>query len=279
MKIFEAINFGKDSLKNLNIGKIEIEKILIESIKKDRLYIILNQEKSISEDNLTKFKYLISRRKNGEPLEYILNRVSFYSEEFFIQKGALIPRPETELLIDKTVETLKKLKNPKVLEIGVGSGIISVMLAKLIPDIKIVAVDVSLEALNISKINIEKFGVSEKIELRQSDLFENLDKNEKFDLIVSNPPYISNSEKGKLQTELDYEPEIALYGGNIGDEILQKIVTSFLSKTETKYLICEMGYDQKEKIINFVDNKTRIEFYRDLAEFDRGFILTKIKDI
>ena len=209
-------------------------------------------------------------------IEYILEKVSFYSEEFFIQKGALIPRPETEILIDRAVKILKNIENPKVLEVGVGSGIISVMLAKLIPDISIIAVDISSKALEIANKNISNFGVSDNIELRESNLFKNIKRLELFDLIISNPPYISNSEKGNLQRELDYEPDVALYGGTIGDEILQNIITEFILRKDSKYLLCEMGYDQKNKIINFLrDKEVKLDFYKDLAGFDRGFTVSK----
>jgi len=274
MRIFEAIIFGQNSLKNIKRNRVEVEKFIMKIIKKDRLFLILNQNYTLSENEISKYKEFIFRRKNREPLEYILNMVSFYSEEFFIKGGALIPRPETELLINKALDILSKLKSPKVLEIGIGSGVISTILAKNIDNILIVAVDISLEALDIAKTNIQAFEVMDKIELRESDLFENIRKDEHFDLIISNPPYISDNENGRLQKELDYEPNIALYGGDIGDEILKKII-KFFFLSKTKYLLCEMGYDQKEKITNFVENKAILEFYKDLSELDRGFILTK----
>jgi len=277
MNIFEAVEFGKNQLfeKNIANPKNETEKIIEHILEVDKIFILLNQNLEISKNQLLKLKSFISRRGSGEPLEYILEKVSFYSEQFFIKKGALIPRPETEILIDKAIEILKGFKNSKVLEIGVGSGVVSIMLAKLVPNISIVAIDISEKALKIAQQNIRLFQVADKIELIQSDLFEKVDNLNKFDLIISNPPYISKSEKGKLQKELDFEPEIALYGGTIGDEILQKLVVNFFKNHNIKYLVCEMGYDQKQMIEDFVKNRGKLDFYQDLANFDRGFILEK----
>jgi release factor glutamine methyltransferase len=269
LSIGEALSLGKDRLSKIAERPIFETEILLQKIlNKDRLFIILN---SNFEFDKTDFLELLRRRENGEPIEYITNRVSFYSEDFYISKGALIPRPETEILVEKTLEIAKEFKNPRILEIGVGSGIISIMLSKLLPDAKIIGVDISENALKIAEKNrIEKNILN--VEFRQSDLFQNV--SEKFDLIVSNPPYISDSERGKLQKELEFEPENALYGGEIGDEVLQKIVLEFLKRDE-KYLLCEMGFDQKEKIQKLENENLKIDFYQDLANLDRGFVAKK----
>ena len=235
-------------------------------LKKDQLWIITHDDEHIEVEGYFK---LISRRANNEPIEYITNSASFYGRDFYVDSNVLIPRPETEILVDLVVSTCKGIKRPRIVEIGTGSGIISIMLAHLLPNAIITAIDISEEALIVAKQNAKKHEVD--IAFIHSDLCENFhEKN--FDMIVSNPPYIADDES--LHVGLSYEPNLALYGGNIGDEILRRIIDIYQDKN-VKYLACEMGYDQKDKITNYLkDSDFKIEFYKDLAGLDRGFLIS-----
>jgi len=247
----------------------EAQLLLMGFLDVDEMWLITNQNSII--DSAEKLFEWVERRKNNEPLEYILNRVSFYSNEFYIAKGALIPRPETELLIDEVVKNVKNLDaDISFVEVGVGSGIISVMLALKFPNAKIIAVDISQDALDIAKINIEKFGLKHRVELRLGSLLEPI--NEHIDYLVSNPPYIQNGIK--LESNLSYEPQNALFGGEIGDEIIKQLLDEVL-KREIKFFSCEMGYDQKGKISSKLTNESfsSLEFYKDFSNFDRGFTI------
>lgn len=235
----------------------------------DEMWLITNQNSDVKEvDSL--FEWAERRAKN-EPLEYIINSVSFYSESFFIKEGALIPRPETELLIDEVLKNVKD-KNAEMtfVEVGVGSGIISIMLALNFVNAKFIAVDISQAAIDIAKVNIKKFGLENRIELRLGSLLEPV--SEKIDYLVSNPPYIADN--AELESNLDYEPQNALFGGTIGDEIIQKLLDEVLSRKINSFT-CEMGYDQKDKIIRYLKNIqfNALDFYEDLSSFDRGFTL------
>jgi release factor glutamine methyltransferase len=211
----------------------------------------------------------VERRKQNQPMEYITNRVSFYSQEFHIEEGALIPRPETELLIDEVLTVADKDQELTIVEVGIGSGIISTVLAQELPKAKIIAVDISADALKVARKNIEAFGFSERIELRQGDLLEPV--SEKIDILVSNPPYIAAGEL--LESNLDYEPDLALFGGEIGDEIIQRLLDEVIAR-EIPCFACEMGYDQKPKVESYLDNRyDELKFYKDLAGHDRGFVL------
>jgi len=169
-------------------------------------------------------------------------------------------------------EVLKYAKDgDSILEIGVGSGAVSIMLSKLLKNSKIIGVDISKDALKIANKNRELHS-AENVTFVESDLFSNI--SEKFDIIVSNPPYIADSEESKLQKELSFEPKNALYGGEIGDELLKRIVDQFFERDETT-LICEMGYDQRDSMRKYVGDRGEISFYRDLAGLDRGFTLRK----
>lgn len=240
-------------------------------LKFDQVELILKENEKL--EHYEEFKKLIQRRKNNEPIEYITNSVSFYSKEFFIKEGALIPRPETEILIDKSVEILKDIDSSKVAEIGTGSGVIPVMLALLVDNISITATDISRDAIEIAKINAEKFGVSNKIEFVETNYLDGI--YDKFDMIISNPPYIADGYE--LEKHLSLEPQNALFGGEKGDEILKEIIDIWYEK-ETPSLLCEMGYDQKESLGLYISKKSdiEVEFYKDLAGFDRGFICRRV---
>jgi release factor glutamine methyltransferase len=236
---------------------------------KDELWIITHQESLIDVDEA--FFHWIERRAANEPFEYICNQVSFYSEMFYVDAGALIPRPETELLVDEVLKNITdKQAALEIVEVGVGSGVISIMLAKFLPNAKFIAVDISKDALRVATKNIEHFGLAKRIELREGSLLDAVD--EKIDYLVSNPPYIAFD--APLESNLAYEPQNALFGGSVGDEIIQKLLDEVLSR-EIKFFSCEMGYDQKDKIQNYLKNKKYrgLSFYKDYSNFDRGFTL------
>lgn len=274
MDIKTAIEFGTSILSNrVPRPRLESEILLSSILHRDRIYLFLNSSVPLSDREKEIYIEYLQRRKGGEPIEYITNRVSFYNHHFFIDRGALIPRPETEILVDKVLQSISDIPSPKILEIGTGSGAVAISIAIERRDSYILAVDISNQALQIAKKNIELFQVS-NIELRKSNLFQSIQDSEKFDIVFSNPPYISVSEKGKLQRELDYEPDIALFGGERGDEVLKNIIDQFFIRDE-KVLICEMGYNQRDEVARYVDGRGRLDFYKDFAKLDRGFILRK----
>lgn len=247
----------------------EAQLLLMAHLECDELWLITNQNTQL--DDLEQLYKWVERRAKNEPFEYITNSVSFYSQEFYIDEGALIPRPETEILIDKVLQNIDdKNANITIAEVGVGSGIISIMLARHLPNAKFIAVDISEAALRVAKKNIEKFSLDDRIELRLGSLLEPV--NEDIDYLVSNPPYIAND--APLESNLSYEPQNALFGGDIGDEIIQELLNDVL-KRNISLFTCEMGYDQKDIIVNYLQETKykALEFYKDLSNFDRGFTL------
>ena len=184
----------------------------------------------------------------------------------------MIPRPQTEILVEKCYDILKDIQNPQILEIGTGSGIISIMLALLIPSIKITAVDINEKALELAKKNAIKHKVEEKITLLYSDLFTNIEQNISYNMVISNPPYIASDYK--LPKNVQFEPKNALFGGKVGDELLKNIIDTTYKKG-IQYLACEIGYDQKKPLQKYIEQHCKyekLEFYKDLEGFDRGFI-------
>lgn len=247
----------------------EAQLLVMAHLQKDELWLITNQNSNV--DSVEMLFNWAHRRSKNEPLEYITQRVSFYSEEFFISSGALIPRPETELLIDEVIQNVSDTEAPlRFVEVGIGSGIISIMLARHFKNAHFIGVDISADALKVAQINLERFGLSHRVELRLGSLLDCVD--EKIDYLVSNPPYIAAD--ASLESNLSYEPQNALFGGEVGDEIIQKLLDEAL-KREIKFFSCEMGYDQKDKIQNYLKNERyeSLTFYKDLSQFDRGFTL------
>ncbi len=244
--------------------------LLANSLKKDTLWLMSHDEIVI--DLPSDYLENIKKRENYCPLEYLLNIASFYSRDFYVDKRVLIPRPETEILVDTVISISKELTQPTIVEVGTGSGIISIILALHVDNAKIIAIDINDDALEVAKINAKKHGVSDKIEFRNSNVLNNVD--EDIDILVSNPPYIKKDEI--LEKNLSYEPDIALFGGDIGDEILKQLADETI-KRNIKVLACEMGYDQKDKIENYLKKyNKKAEFYKDLAGFYRGFLLREI---
>ena len=271
MTIKETVKKYTNELKYVtHIPAKEVEILMMHLLEKNTIWLHLNYNSEFSKEK--ELEKLIKKRATNYPLEYIINKASFYGEMFIVKEGVLIPRPETEILVENAVEILKDIKEPiKVLEIGTGSGIISVMLAMLIENIKIIAVDINEKALELAKQNALKHGVENKIEFRLSNLYEKVDENDIF-LTISNPPYIANDYK--LPENVKYEPSNALFGGAIGDELLKDIIKATSDK-KIPYLLCEMGFDQKTPLENYF-KEFEVEsysFYKDYESFDRGFTL------
>ncbi len=271
MTIKDTIRKYTNELKHVtHIPAKEVEILMLHLLEKNTIWLHLNYNNEFLKEK--ELEVLVKKRATNYPLEYIINKASFYGEMFIVKQGVLIPRPETEILLEKAVEILKnEIKPIKVLEIGTGSGIISVMLALLVEDIKIIAVDINEKALTLAKQNAIKHGVEDKIEFRLSNLYENVNENDIF-MTISNPPYISNDYI--LPTNVKYEPGNALFGGVVGDELLKNIIEQTSNK-KIPYLLCEMGYDQKNPLENYFKefNVDSFSFYKDYESFDRGFTL------
>lgn len=228
--------------------------------------LILNLNNELSPKQKDEYLKLCERLSLGEPFEYISGVCEFLGRDFMVNSSVLIPRVETEILVQKCLRIAKRKKFTNIFDIGTGSGIIAISLALSLPDAIITAADINKNALEIAKENAKKFAVK-NISFIQSDLLENFNQNA--DIIISNPPYIARDYP--LSTSVLFEPSVALFGGIKGDEILLKLIKQ--AKTRCKYLACEIGYDQKSSIQNALKTAGfKARFYKDLAGFDRGFI-------
>ena len=280
MNIQSAIIEGATILKNksINSAKLDSEILLASVIDKDRKYLILNNDQNIQEKNLIHFQKLINKRSFREPIAYLTNKKHFWNYKFFVTKDTLIPRPDTELIVEQILKLTKSKTKMKILDIGVGSGCILLTILKERKNFYGVGVDISKKCLNISKINAKNLEVSLRVKFFKSDV-DKFDLG-KYDLIVSNPPYIKKLNLKYLEKDVvNFEPKLALDGGLDGLSEIRKVITksSELIKKNGKFIL-EIGFDQKNKVINLLKKEG---FYinstlKDLANNDRCIDSTKI---
>ncbi len=257
----------KDFLRN---DVEDISKLLCLALNKTHEQLYANLDYQLVDTELSALMSYIDQRKKGKPFAYIKGSKGFYDLDFIVSPATLIPRPETELLIDITLNLLDKNKNLKVLDLGTGSGVIAITISEKRPKWKLSATDLSLDALNIARLNSTK-----KIDFYCGSWFDPVPP-ETFDLIVSNPPYI-NEHDPHLQ-DLKYEPIEALVSGDDGLNDIREIITkSTLFLNSGGYLLLEHGYDQKDRIVKLLEESyTSIKTFKDLNKVDRA-VLAKLR--
>lgn len=275
--INELLKFGEAELKDITDTNVLDAKLLLSSVlNQDSIYLFINKTEEISEELVEVYINFINRRKSGEPLQYITLNQEFMGLDFYVAPGVLIPRGDTEVLVELLIEMLKDYKSPKILDVGSGSGAIHVALAYYLKTAELFTVDISSKAIEIAKKNAKDNGVYDRISYYLSDLFEKLDEEIKFDVIVSNPPYIPTEVIDGLQREVSvHEPKLALDGGKDGYEFYRRIIVDSKRYFKDKGILAfEVGHDQarviKElcEISGFFD----VEIYKDLNGIERVVI-------
>lgn len=274
MTIKELLNQAVIMLKNENIDapKNKARMLLQATLKKSREYLMIYDNKEV--ENIDRDRYIknVKRLILGEPLQYITGIQEFMKLNFLVTKDVLIPRPDTEILVEEVIRKAENISNPVILDLCTGSGAIAVSLAKYIKNVHICAVDISSKALEIAKKNAELNGVKNNIEFIESNLFDKI-KERKFDIIVSNPPYIETETIKTLSKDVQSEPKIALDGGKDGLDFYRKIADSGSKYLNRQGYIClEIGYNQKIAVRQILENKKRyvnINCIKDLCGNDR----------
>ena len=255
MRIIDNLRDGNEILKENNITsyKIDCEILMSQTLSISREEVLLNLEKNVKKEDQERYFNLINRRKKNEPIAYITNNKYFWKNKFITNKNVLIPRPDTEHLVEQALRLIKKNQAKRVLDIGVGSGCLSISILKERPYCECDAIDVSENALKLAKINANLHQLSDRIKFYKRDV-DNF-YNGKYDLIISNPPYIKK-HKIKYLGAINYEPKIALDGGLDGLDVIRKVISRSknLLKINGK-LILEIGSDQKYKVMNFLKGK------------------------
>ena len=274
--IEKLIKDGLDIIeqREFNSPALDVELILCYLLQKDRIYLHLNKKTQVSQDIKDKFYELVQKRNEGYPLQYITNSQEFMDLNFYVQEGVLIPRPDTETLVEKVIEIAKKKYNNKIkiLDLGTGSGAIAVSLAYYLKNSVVTALDISEKSVETANINIKRHNLK-NIKVIKANIFDFITR-EKFHIIVSNPPYIERDTIKSLQTEVSvYEPRLALDGGEDGLDYYRRIVELFAELHEKKgVLVVEIGYEQKKSVEEiFLNSKLfkEIKTYKDLSGKDR----------
>ena len=274
MTIKETLRKGMIYLKNNGISepKLKSRLVLQYVLDKPRQYLLVYDDQILTLRQEVDYFKAIKKLSKGIPIQHITHRQEFMKMNFYVDSDVLIPRPDTEVLVEEVIHIAKKTNSKKILDLCTGSGAIAVSLAKYIGDSKITALDISHNALNIAKKNAVSNMVDEQITFVESNLFEMLSK-EKYDIIVSNPPYIKRKEIKTLKEEVKKEPIIALDGGKDGLDFYRKIIKNWDEYLKFNgYLCLEIGYDQKEKVIKLIEDEgkfTDIYSKKDLYGNDR----------
>lgn len=262
------------------IPLLELEILLCHVLNMDRIFLKAHPEITINTEQSIAFDRLLSRRKQHEPIAYLTGRKNFWDLNLLVTKDVLIPRSETELLVEKALEILPTNSCANILELGTGSGAISLSLAKNRKNIIITATDISVAALNIAKSNAKNLNIN-NINFVCCSWFDAISKlDSKFDLIISNPPYIGVNEINVCNQEIFYEPQLALFSENNGLKCLEEIIFSssrFLKNHG--YLLLEHGFNQAKQLANFLQlaGFYEIQSFKDLSGIDRIMVAKKMK--
>jgi release factor glutamine methyltransferase len=280
MNIEKTLNKAIVFLKQHNVKNphLDSEILLSKIINKDRKYVILNSKENLKDKDLNNFNVLIDKRRKGEPIAYLVNNKEFWKYTFYVDQNVLIPRPDTELIVEQVLKIYSKDRYLQILDIGTGSGCILLSLLKERPKFYGTGIDISKKSINVSKYNAKRLNLRNRVKFYNSDV-DNF-RIGKYDIIVSNPPYIEFSNLKYLENDIiNFEPKLALSGGFDGFSKIRKVISkaAVLIKKNGK-LILEIGFNQKnttEQLLEkegFYINKT----LKDYGKKDRCIISTKI---
>ncbi len=255
MNIADALNAVSSRFKDSEIpeSRREASSLLALALNRPQVFLIAHPEYALTAIEQAKFEEFISRREKREPFHYITGLKEFYGLDFEVTPDVLIPRSETEILVEASITGLQKLENPTFCEIGVGSGCISVSILNAVKTATAIGIDISEKALEVALRNAERHGVTDRLSLQNGDVFDGVTG--KFDMIVSNPPYIPSDDFSGLQLEVrDHEPHLALFSGKDGLDIVRRIVQYAPTHLKPQcFLLMEIGFDQSDSVSELFD--------------------------
>ena len=261
---------------NVENARLNAEQLLAHALRLSRMDLYLEFERNLAENELGPLRDLVKRRGQGEPLQHLLGTVEFCGHTFAIDKRAMVPRPETEELVELLLAEISGQKSEiRILDVGTGSGVIGLSLAVKFPQANVCAIDISEDALSLARENAAQLRLSERVRFQKSDLLENV--SERFDLIVANLPYISMQDRHLLAREVLHDPEVALFGGPGGDELVRKLVEQAPAHLEPGGLLAlEIGLGQAEGLSDFLRQKNYhdIQLKKDYSGISR-FLLAR----
>ena len=255
MTIKEILSKGMIMLKGSNIDspKLKARLLLQYILKKPRQYLIVYDNEEVGKKEQWEYFVNIEKLTNGVPLQHITHQQEFMKMNFYVDENVLIPRPDTEILVEEVIKIASKINEPKILDLCTGSGAIAISIAKNVPNAEVCAIDISPKAIEVAKKNAKELEAN--VKFVKSNLFNKMDKM-KFDIIVSNPPYIKKDVMKSLSEEVRKEPEIALDGGIDGLDFYRKITAQAIDYLKLgSYLCYEIGYDQKDEVIDIINKQ------------------------
>ena len=280
MNIQTLLNQASKTLDNSSntSSKLDSEILLSKVIKKNRQYLILNSSEELKKENIKSFDCLVKRRKKGEPIAYLINKKEFWKQNFYINQNVLIPRPDTETLVEETLKLFNVNSKLNMLDIGTGSGCILISILKERRNFFGTGIDISKKAINVARFNAKMHQLSNRVKFYNSDVDKFLIG--KYDLVVSNPPYIKQQDLKYLEVDVKgFEPKLALDGGKDGFSKITKVIskTSMLLKKNGRFIL-EIGFGQKKKILNILKQNNFFfnKVVKDYGKNDRCVISTKI---
>ncbi len=244
----------------------------------DRTFIIAHPEHALNATETEQFRSFVARRAAGEPLQYITGRQEFFKLDFQVTRDVLIPRPESEAIVEAALALLPKDRASRIVDVGTGSGCLAISILHELPSASGIAVDVSIAALNVARGNANRHGVVNRLELLESDLFSKIEPDKPFDLIVSNPPYVSDDDMNSLPPEVRCEPRAALAGGPDGLSTIRRLLNEAPQHLHSGgHLVFEFGFGQHERLPTLVDQSiwSWLETRPDLQGIPRTIVLQR----
>jgi release factor glutamine methyltransferase len=276
--IGRAVLEGAQRLQNAAVAepRREAGSLLAHVVGRDRSFVIAHADDSLTVEGRAAFRSLIERRASGEPLQYLTGHQEFFKLDFEVTPDVLIPRPETELIVEASLGLLQNDPEPYFADIGTGSGCIAISMLHELPAARAIAADMSPTALRVAQRNAERHGVVDRLELRESDCFSALEARGSFGLIASNPPYVSDDELKSVQREVSYEPRAALAAGSDGLSVIRRLLREarpFLRSGG--HFVFEVGFGQSAAVEHLIDRRVwkLLEIRTDLQRIPRTFVL------
>jgi release factor glutamine methyltransferase len=253
-------------------ARLDAESLLLHVLGRGRAFLLAHRDDLLDAEPAVRYLALVERRLAGEPIQYILGETEFYGLPFQVTRDVLIPRPETEHLVEKALEIAASFPRPRIVDVGTGSGAIAVALAHHLPQAAITAVDLSASALDLARHNAERNSVASRIRFLEGDLLAPVSR-EQFEIVVSNPPYVPTVDRASLAVEVrDYEPALALFAGGDGTDIYRRLIpAAHAVLVPGGFLVLEIGYGQPAAIRSLLADSgfSQIEFIPDLQSIPR----------